>query len=138
MPKPDSSRRTFLARLALLAFAGSKASTALATDREEKPMLVHHVFFWLKNPDSKSDRERLIEGIRTLRDIDMVRECHIGVPAPTANRDVVDSSYQVSELLFFDDVAGQNAYQNHPIHLQFVKQYSSLWKKVVVYDSISV
>jgi hypothetical protein len=73
-----------------------------------------------------------------LRDIDAVRECHIGVPASTANRDVVDSSYQVSELLFFDDVAGQNAYQNHPIHLQFVEKYSSLWKSVVVYDSISI
>lgn len=138
MPYADSSRRIFLARMILLAVASSKAGPALATDRDKKSMLVHHVFFWLKDPQSESDREKLIEGIRTLRGIETVRECHIGVPAPTENRDVVDSSYQVSELLFFDDVAGQNAYRNHPIHLQFVRHYSSLWKKVVVYDSIGV
>jgi hypothetical protein len=53
-------------------------------------------------------------------------------------RDVVDTSWQVSELMFFSDLAGQATYQNHPIHLEFVKNYSSLWEKVVVYDAITV
>jgi len=37
-----------------------------------------------------------------------------------------------SELMFFSDLAGQATYQNHPIHLDFIKNYSHLWSKVVV------
>ena len=101
-------------------------------------MLTHHVFFWLKNPSSKEDLNKLIEGLRTLEKIETVKSIHIGVPASTEKRDVVDNSYHASELLFFDDVAGQDAYQVHPIHKKFVENYSPLWEKVIVYDSISV
>jgi hypothetical protein len=97
--------------------------------------LSHHVFFWLKNPDSKDDLKKLIEGVRTLEQIESVREFHVGVPASTEKREVVDSSFSVSELIFFDTVDGQNLYQDHPIHLKFVENYSHLWEKVVVYDT---
>jgi hypothetical protein len=51
---------------------------------------------------------------------------------------VVDSSYSASELMFFDDVAGQNVYQDHPIHKKFVENCSHLWEKVIVYDAMEV
>lgn len=102
------------------------------------PKLAHHVFFWLKNPDSKEDLEKLLAGIRTLAKIETVRAMHVGVPASTEKRDVVETSYSASELLMFDDVEGQNAYQVHPIHQKFVQDCSSLWSKVVVYDSVAV
>ena len=60
------------------------------------------------------------------------------MPASTEKRDVVDNSYSASELIFFDDVAGQDAYQVHPIHEKFVEQCSHLWQKVIVYDSIDL
>lgn len=107
-------------------------------DTKDKKQLTHHVFFWLKNPDSLDDRNKLIEGLKTLRKIETVRKLHIGVPASTEKRDVVDNSYQVSELMFFDDVEGQNVYQVHPLHEKFVEEYSHLWSKVVVYDSLEV
>jgi len=102
------------------------------------PKLAHHVFFWLKNPDSKEDLEKLLAGIRTLAKIETVRAIHVGVPASTEKREVVDNSYSASELLMFDDVEGQNAYQVHPIHQKFVEDCSHLWSKVVVFDSITV
>lgn len=102
------------------------------------PKLAHHVFFWLKNPDSKEDLEKLLAGIRTLAKIETVRAMHVGVPASTEKREVVETSYSASELLMFDDVEGQNAYQVHPIHQKFVQDCSSLWSKVVVYDSVAV
>lgn len=105
---------------------------------QPKKRLAHHVFFWLKNPDSKEDLQQLLDGIRTLEKIETVRAIHIGVPASTEKRDVVDNSYSASELLFFDDVEGQNTYQVHPIHQEFVKRFSHLWERVVVYDSIEV
>lgn len=104
--------------------------------KPQYPALAHHVFFWLKNPDSAADREKLIQGIRSLEKIETVRGLHIGLPASTEKRDVVDGSYSVCELIFFDDPAGEKAYQVHPIHQKFVEEHSHLWSKVVVYDSL--
>src|SRR5690606_12488145 len=58
----------------------------------------------------------------------------IGVPADTEQRGVVDGSYSASEILFFDDVEGQNAYQVHPIRKQSVADGEHRWERVVVYD----
>lgn len=101
------------------------------------PKLTHHVFFWLKNPNSKEDLAKLLAGIRTLAAIPTVRGLQVGVPASTEKRAVVESSYHASELLFFDDVEGQNVYQVHPIHKKFVEDCSHLWEKVVVFDSLA-
>jgi hypothetical protein len=113
------------------------AAQALPVQQNVKPMVIHHVFFWLKNSGSESDRNKLLEGVRSLSKIATVRQIHVGVPAGTEKRDVVDNSYDVSELLFFDDLAGQKAYQDDPIHQAFVANYSHLWERVVVYDMLS-
>lgn len=95
-------------------------------------------FFWLKNTGSEADLNQLIAGLRILRQIKSVVALHIGVPASTIKRDVVDNSYDVSELIFFEDVAGQDKYQIDPIHVQFVNNYSHLWEKVAAYDSVNI
>jgi hypothetical protein len=142
----QSSRRKFLTGAATLgavavvpgivpATASAKSCENLSADL---PPLVHKVFFWLKNPESEEDRNALIKGLKTLKAIETVRAIHVGIPASTEKRDVVNNSYQVSEMLLFDDVEGQNIYQTHPIHLKFVEDCSHLWREVVVYDSIAV
>lgn len=98
--------------------------------------IVHHVFFWLNNPESETDKQQLIEGLNTLREIEEVKELLIGTPASTLEREVVDNSFQVSELMMFENVEAQDAYQVHPIHEEFVQNYSHLWERVVVYDMI--
>ena|SRR5688572_7833420 len=130
-----TDRRTFLA--AATATTATAVPAAANSAPQKYPRLAHHVFFWLKNPQSTADRDRLLAGLRTLEKIETVRGTHFGVPASTEKRDVVDNSYSVSEILFFDDVAGQNAYQEHPIHKQFIADCSHLWSKVVVYDTIA-
>lgn len=134
-----TDRRTFIvtaaAAAATTAFTSASGATAAVNNH---PKLVHHVFFWLKNPDSKQDLEKLLTGLRTLAKIETVRGVHFGVPASTEKRDVVDNSFSASEILFFDDTAGQKTYQDHPIHQQFVADCSHLWEKVVVYDAIAV
>jgi hypothetical protein len=111
---------------------------ANATQKKKKPQLVHHVFFWLKDPNSAADRNKLIEGIKALGSIKQVRQIHVGVPADTEKRDVVDNSYSVSELLFFDSTEDQKIYQDHALHQKFIQEHSMLWDKVVVYDSMGV
>jgi hypothetical protein len=131
------TRRTFVATAA--AMSASAAATAMPTMKTtDKKQLVHHVFFWLKNRDSKEDLAKLLAGLRTLEKIETIRKLHIGVPASTEKRDVVDSSYQASELMFFDDTAGQKIYQDHPIHQKFIKDCGHLWERVVVYDCMDV
>ena len=131
------NRRTFVA--SAIPLGNSAAASAMPNMTEKnKKQVVHHVFFWLKNRDSKEDLNKLIEGLKKLEKIETIKKMHIGVPASTEQRPVVDSSYSVSELMFFDDVAGQDVYQVHPIHKKFVEECSHLWEKVVVYDSIDV
>ncbi|NCI46438.1 Dabb family protein [Sediminibacterium soli] len=132
----SSSRRKFIAMAATLGTGA--AVSAMPSAEPEKKQLVHHVFFWLKNPDSVQDRDKLVEGLRTLAQIPTIKKLHIGVLASTEKRDVVDTSWQVSELMFFDDLAGQATYQTHPAHLAFVEKYSHLWARVVVYDALGV
>ncbi len=128
------NRKRFISTIALI--FGGMALNAMPSRNMNNRQLIHHVFFWLKNPGSKSDLEKLLEGLRTLAKIETVKSIHIGVPADTEKRSVIESSYAASELLFFDDLAGQNTYQDHPIHQNFVKSCSHLWDKVVVYDVI--
>jgi len=134
-----TDRRTFIAAAATAVAATATALSPAfgATPVSNYPKLVHHVFFWLKNPNSKEDLEKLLKGLRTLAKIETVKGVHFGVPASTEKRDVVDNSYSVSEILFFDDTAGQKVYQDHPIHKQFVADCSHLWQRVVVYDAIA-
>lgn len=130
------TRRTFVASAVTL--GASAATSAMTMETKDKKQLVHHVFFWLKNADSKEDLAKLLEGLQTLRKIETIRKIHIGVPASTEKRPVVDSSYHASELMFFDDLAGQKVYQDHAIHQKFIADCSHLWDKVIVYDSLDV
>jgi Stress responsive A/B Barrel Domain len=96
--------------------------------------IIHHVFFWLKNPNSTEDKQKLKAGLKTLEAIDEVKLLLIGDAASTLKRDVVVNDFDVSEMMLFDSIESQNAYQTHPIHQAFVAAHHHLWEKVVVYD----
>jgi hypothetical protein len=98
--------------------------------------LIHHVFFWLKNPGSAQDRAALIAGLETLHGIELIKHLHIGLPASTEQREVVDNSFDVSELMVFDSLEAQAAYQDHPVHHAFIERCAPLWDRVVVYDAV--
>lgn len=127
-------RRRFIGSAALFGLAGIMGFAS----RPKKKALLHHVFFWLKNPQLEADKQQLISGLKTLAAIPTIRQIHVGVLASTEKREVVDTSWDVSELMFFDDEAGQKVYQDHPIHQDFIKNCSHLWEKVVVYDALDV
>jgi hypothetical protein len=119
--------------LGAAAVAANPAAAAPAAGK-----IVHHVFFWLKNPGSAADRDALIAGVRGLGKVEVVRGLEVGVPASTEQRDVVDSSFHVSEMLVFDNVADQKTYQDHPVHKDFIAKCEHLWAKVIVYDMVTV
>jgi hypothetical protein len=99
-------------------------------------MLIHSVFFWLKADTSEADRESFAEALKALKEIPSVRELHVGTPAAVPDRPVVDKSYDFALTVLFDDVEGQTAYQNHPLHDAFVEGHARpLAEKLVVYDA---
>ena len=133
------NRRSFLKKLgAGIAAAGllPLAKKSMAGEVRIEGALIHHVFFWLKNPGSEEDKKLLLKGLQDLLKVKTIKMSHIGFPAGTESRDVVDHSYSISYMVMFDDQAGQDAYQVDPIHTKFVEDYQHLWKKVVVYDSV--
>ena len=103
----------------------------------DKNTFIHHVYFWLKNPGNNNDLLALIEGLQKLSSVKTIKSFHIGKPAGTS-RDVIDTTYNVSWLLLFNNKEDQDSYQVDPIHLKFVDECSHLWEKVVVYDAVSV
>lgn len=130
------SRRYVLSSLAVVpAITGASTRAALPTISIEKTPVIHHALFWLNNSGSLADRKQLVLGLETLRAIPQIRHLHIGLVAATEQRDVVDHSFDVSELMFFDNLSDQATYQSHPIHQAFIKNFSHLWRRVAVYDA---
>jgi len=100
-------------------------------------IFIHHVFFWLNNAGNKEDLDALVAGLRKLSAARSIHQFHIGKHAGT-NREVIDGSYDVSWCLIFKTKEDQDNYQGDPIHLNFVKECSHLWRKVVVYDTVDM
>jgi hypothetical protein len=131
-----STRREFISNTSKAVVAGGIVTLAEKGDPvmvENK--FIHHVYFWLKNADSKEDKTKLIEGLTKLSKVKTIKTFHIGQPADT-NRDVIERTYAISWFTMFDNAADQQSYQVDPIHLKFVEDYSHLWSKVIVYDSV--
>ncbi len=129
-------RRKFLQNSGMAAAAGLFTfSGNNQIEMTEKNIFIHHVYFWLKNSESKEDRQALIKGLQDLSKIDYIKLSHIGVPADT-NRDVVERTYAVSWLLFFKNKEDEERYQSDPVHLKFIETCKHLWEKVVVYDTV--
>lgn len=98
-------------------------------------MFVHAVYFWLKQGTTTEAREQLIgDCTRLLSKIPSVRSLWVGKPAMTP-RPVVDNSYDVGLCVVFDDAAGHDAYQVHPLHLDFVARNGATFGRVQIYDT---
>lgn len=132
-----TNRRKFVALSTVITAGMLSGSTAGASGKKKSDVL-HQVYFWLKHPDSETDRAKLIAGLRALAGIKLIKKLHVGVPANTEKRSAVDSSWDVSLLTVFADVGSEAAYIKHPVHQEFLKNHSDLWTKVQVYDTMEV
>jgi len=112
-----------------------EATTVNTATEPTMANFVHSVFFYLKEDLTEAERSAFLEGVKSLGDIEYVKQFDLGVPAGTP-RDVVDSSYDYNLILRFEDADAQNAYQEAPIHTAFVEAHSDKWTRVQVYDTI--
>ena len=102
---------------------------------EIKGIFIHHVYFWLAEPENVHHKKLLFEGLKKLSAVQTILRFHIGEPA-NSSREVIDSSYSISWILIFKNAEDQDSYQTDPIHLRFVDECKHLWKRVQVYDTI--
>ena len=98
---------------------------------------VHHVLFWLAEPENPKARVEFEGALRELVSIDLIVASNIGAPAAT-DREVIENSYTYSMLTTFANKADQDLYQTHPDHLKFIEKYGHLWIKVMVIDAESI
>lgn len=97
-------------------------------------MLTHHVLFWLKADTSEEQKQAFRKGLESLEKVETIKSIYIGTPAPIS-RPVVDTTYTFSLLVTFEDLAGHDVYQVHPIHKAFLDEFRSLFEKVIIYDA---
>lgn len=97
-------------------------------------MIVHHVLFWLKADTTADQKIAFRKSLETLEGVESIKILHIGTPAPI-ERAVIDTTYTFSLTVFFDDLAGHDVYQVHPLHLAFLDEFRVYFEKVVIYDA---
>ena len=97
-------------------------------------MFSHVVIFWA-DPNNPNAADQLLAGAeKYLKPIPGVIQFHVGrmVSSP---RPVVEQTYQVALNLIFADKKGQDDYQVHPLHVEFVQKcLKPNCAKCVIYD----
>jgi Stress responsive A/B Barrel Domain len=100
-------------------------------------MLVHNVFFKLKESDETHRAALVVACRKYLKDHPGIIFFAVGTPDPELTREVNDRDFDVSLHIVFQSRADHDAYQEAPLHLQFVAENKPGWAKVRVFDSIA-
>lgn len=98
-------------------------------------MLVHTVFFYLKSGLSEEEKAAFIKEVKNLGTIETVHSMHVGTPAATPVRPIIQTDYDVGLTVIFNNLADHDIYQVHQAHNDFIANNSHLWDKVVIYDA---
>lgn len=97
-------------------------------------MLVHAVYFCLKPSLDEAQRAAFRRDLEALLGIATVRFGHVGTPAATEDRPVVERGYDYGLVVAFDDLAGHDAYQVDPLHAAFLERHQHQWDTLRIYD----
>ena len=98
-------------------------------------MLRHNVYFLLDPSLTEEQKSSFEGGLRALFNIDVVAGGQFGLAAATPVRPVTQNTFDYALVLEFESVEKHNAYQVHPEHDVFVKQFSAWFKEVRVFDT---
>lgn len=100
-------------------------------------MLVHSVYFFLKETVSDSEKAEFRSSVESLAKIDAVHTFYLGTPAATPDRPIIEKGYAIAMTILFQSMEDHDIYQKHTIHQEFIQKNKRLWKKVVIYDADS-
>jgi hypothetical protein len=122
---------------AWFALPGSRDTTQAAQAGKE-PNYVHTVIFNVKKdaPAGKVD-DLIADAHKLLAKIPSVRGIRAGKPAEKSTPGLSAKDYHVGLLVLFDDYDGLKAYDEHPLHKEYVQKHLPHIEKVIVYDFVN-
>lgn len=100
-------------------------------------MIAHLVLFRPKPDLSKADRQALADAFAVaLRSIPSVRRARVGprVTHGRAYEQLMHAEYPFAAILEFDDLAGLQAYLEHPAHETLAAQFFAAFEEALMYD----
>jgi len=101
---------------------------------EKPPEFVHCVFFTLK-PEVTDDKiEEFIKDCYLLKQIPSVRKLDAGRRDDRMTRDMNVTDYTIAVVVYFDDKAGHDLYNTHPVHQKLVEKHKDQLSSVRVFD----
>lgn len=136
-----SLHRILLTGLLLVAFSACQSNVEESAQPETNEsestvdMLQHTVYFYLNDDVTEEEKQQFEEGLKELLEISEIYKSELGVPADTEARDVTDHGYAYAIYTWFETMEAYKVYAEHPDHLDFIDEYSSLWADVKVYDA---
>ena len=139
-------RKKFLSSLALAGVGGTIFTSCLNSEDKSQMkdthagfspgFIFHSVYFWLKDGINKEEEKDFLNFFEILKKVPGIESCHIGKPAATNPRPVVDNTFSYHIMLTFANMEAITKYETHPDHLAGIDQYSKYWKKVDVNDTL--
>lgn len=134
-------RRNFLKSVAVAGASASVISSCASGSADssnavlQTGQIVHTVYFWLKDGITEEEEKDFLQFFEALKKVPGIHSFHIGRPAATTQRDVVDNSFQYSLIVTFKSLEDITTYEKHPDHLAAAGKYSKYWTKVAVRDT---
>ncbi len=122
--------------LGIVAFAVLSGRKNAQADEEKGPLLVHNVYFSLKD-HSADAKNKLVEACKKYL-TKHPGEVHFGAGtrAEDLNREVNDRDFDVALHIVFQDKEAHDKYATAERHLKFIEENKDNWKKVRVFDSL--
>ena len=105
-----------------------------ATAAASNETIEHIVIIWLKQPGNANAQDTIIKASQALKTIPGVISLRSGKAVPS-QRNIVDSSFDVSLIISFVNKAALDAYLVHPIHKKLLEEIMMpLVDRIRVYD----
>lgn len=122
----------------MLAASFTSISAAPQATKAAGPMIVHDVFFKLKDSTPES-RQKLVDACKKyLTEHEGTAYFAAGVVSAELKREVNDRDWDVGLHIVFKTIADHDRYQDHPRHTQFIEENKATWDKVRVFDTDAV
>lgn len=109
--------------------------TSSMADEAKQPMLVHNVYFTLKEQTPENTQKLIDACYKYLKDHPGVVYFGAGPLVPELDRPVNVRDFNVALCVVFKSKKDHDVYQTAPLHLKFIEENKPTWDKVRVFDN---
>ena len=104
-------------------------------DDKKQPMLVHNVYFRLKEGTAENTQKLIDACFKYLKDHPGVVFFGAGPLVPDLDRPVNVRDFHVGLNVVFNSKHDHDTYQTAPAHLKFIEENKPTWDNVRVFDT---